>query len=104
MISFEENDPTLSLSARIKGAEIDTMWLPGRQVAYDIHVPALRWGRGIFLGCTYRSNDPETNRHLFYVSKGGVELYSISMAEIKTLGYFIVDSKQIFILPADRPQ
>jgi len=103
MILFEENDPTLSFSSRIKWTEIDTTWLPGRQIAYDIHVPAIRWGRGIFLGYTYRSNDPEVDRNLFYISRGGKEIYSISIAEIKALKYITIDTKNVFILPSNKP-
>ena len=104
MVAFDKGTDDRSFSSRIKGTDIDTIRLSEKLVVYDVHIPALRWGQGIFLGCTFTGGNPETNSNLFFVSKGGIELYSISMAEIKTLGYFIIDSKQVFILPADQSQ
>lgn len=89
----------MSFVTRIKVNSIDTFEISKEQFAYDIHVPELRWGQGILLGYTYRDNNPEKNSDLFYVAKDGVKVYSISIAEIKSMEYLMIGSKQIFILP-----
>lgn len=102
IVSFEKNSTGMSFVTRIKVNSIDTFEISKEQVAYDIHVPELRWGQGILLGYTYRDNNPEKNSDLFYVAKDGVKVYSISIAEIKSMEYLMIGSKQIFILPEKR--
>ncbi|MBK8747930.1 MAG: hypothetical protein IPM04_08665 [Saprospiraceae bacterium] len=102
IVSFEKNSTGMSFVTRIKVNSIDTFEISKEQVAYDIHVPELRWGQGILLDYTYRDNNPEKNSDLFYVAKDGVKVYSISIAEIKSMEYLMIGSKQIFILPEKR--
>ena len=99
MVTFEKNISGMSFVSKIKLNSIDTFEISKGQFAYDIHVPELRWGRGVFLGYTYRENNPEKNSDLFYVAKDGLRVYSISIADIKRLEYLKIGSKQIFILP-----
>lgn len=102
-ILFEKKDIGLSFSSRIPNTSIDTLQLSTGQVAYEINLPTVRWGQGIFLGYVYRGKNPETDEDLFCVSKKEVELYYLSIAQIKTLEYFMADTKQVFILPVSPP-
>lgn len=103
-VAFEKDIKGFSFSSRVYASNIDTLILPGGQLAYDVHLPPVRWGQGIFLGWVYRGKNPETDNSLFYVSKEGVEAYSISIAEIRSLRHTMVDLKEVFILPINNPQ